>query len=64
MTMEEMRKNTYTKETLLDIIGSYLKQIDNNGGKYPSVVLNDLKASMRYILKVNEYDGKYKDCLE
>jgi hypothetical protein len=64
MTMEEMRKNTYTKETLLDIIGSYLKQIDNNGGKYPSVVLSDLKASMRYILKVNEYDGKYRDCLK
>ena len=61
--MEEMRKNVYTKETLLDVIGSYLKQIERSGERHPTVVLNDLETSMKYVLKVNGYDGKYKDCL-
>lgn len=59
--MEEMRKNAYTKEVLLDVIGSYLRQISRSGKKHPEVVLNDLQASMKYVLKVNGYDGKYKD---
>lgn len=61
--MNEMRKNVYKKEILLDVIGSYLKQIDRNGREHPTVVLNDLMASMKYVLKVNEYNGKYKDYL-
>lgn len=60
-TMEEMRKAVYTKETLLDIMGSYLRQISRDNGEHPTAVLSDLKASMQYVLKVNGYDGKYKD---
>lgn len=60
-TMQEMRKAVYTKETLLDIMGSYLRQISRDNGEHPTAVLSDLKASMKYVLEVNEYDGKYKD---
>lgn len=59
--MNEMRKAVYTKETLLDVIGSYLRQIKRNGKEYPTVVLSDLEASMKYVLQVNQYDGRYKD---
>lgn len=63
MTEKEMIKAVYTKDVLLDIIGGYLKQIERSGKEYPTVVLSDLKASMEYVLKVNEYDGKHKDYL-
>lgn len=59
--MEDMRKSVYTKEVLLDVIGSYLRQISRSGKEYPTVVLNDLRTSMKYVLKVNGYNGKYKD---
>ena len=59
--MDEMRKRVYTKETLLDVIGSYLRQIKLNGKEYPTVVLADLESSMKYVLRVNQYDGKYKE---
>lgn len=60
-TMEEMRKAVYTKEALLDIMGSYLRQISRDNGENPTVVLSDIKASIQYVLSVNEYNGKYKD---
>lgn len=56
-----MRKAVYTKEVLLDVIGSYLRQIKRSGKEYPTVVLSDLEASMKYVLQVNEYDGRYKE---
>lgn len=59
--MQKMRKAAYTKETLLDIMGSYLRQISRDNGENPTAVLRDLEASMKYVLEVNEYDGKYKD---
>ena len=59
--MERMKKEDYTKEALLDVIGSYLRQISRDGGMYPTAVLSDLEVSMKYILRVNEYNGKYKD---
>ena len=62
--MKRMEKDDYTKEVLLDVIGSYLRQISRNGEMYPTVVLADLETSMKYILKVNEYNGKYKDELD
>ena len=34
-TMQEMRKAVYTKETLLDIMGSYLRQISRDNGENP-----------------------------
>ncbi len=61
MTLNEMRKNAYTKETLLGVIESYLKQIERSGKEYPTAVLSDLETSMRYVLKVNEYK-EYKQC--
>lgn len=54
-TMNEMRKAVYTREVLLDIINKYLMQIEKSGKEYPTVVLDDLKASMEYVLEVNEY---------
>ena len=61
MNDKEMIKATYTKEVLLNIMGSYLKQISRDNGKHPAVVLNDIKNSIQYVLTVNEYDGRYKD---
>lgn len=56
-----MKKEEYTKEVLLDVMGSYLKQINRSEKEYPTVVLNDLQASIKSVLKANDYDGKYKD---
>lgn len=58
-----MKKEDYTKEVLLDVIGSYLRQINRNGKEYPTVVLGDLKTSIKSVLKANDYDGCYKDDL-
>ena len=54
-------KREYTTEELLDVMGSYLRQISNWGEEYPEVVLSDIKSSIRFVLKINGYDGKYKD---
>ena len=61
MNDKEMIKAVYTKEVLLDIMGSYLRQISKDSKKHPTVVLNDIKNSIQYVLTVNEYDGRYKD---
>lgn len=55
-----MKKEEYTKEVLLDVMGSYLRQISRSGKEYPTVVLDDLQASIEFVLKSNDYDGKYK----
>ena len=60
-TINNMRKAVYTKETLLDVMGSYLRQIHRDNGKYPTVVLSDIEASIKYVLSVNEYNGRYAD---
>lgn len=59
-----MKKSDYTKETLLDVLGSYARMIDRNGEKFSMVVLDDIRKSIKFVLKINEYDGKYKDILE
>lgn len=56
-----MKKEEYTKEVLLDVMGSYLGQINRSGKEYPTAVLSDLQASIKFVLKVNGYDGKYKN---
>lgn len=56
-----MKKEEYTKEALLDIMGSYLRQISRSGGEYPTVVLSDIQTSIKYILRKNDYNGKFKD---
>ena len=44
-----------SRETLLDIIASYVRMIDFAGGDYPVVVLDDIRASAEYVLKRNNY---------
>lgn len=56
-----MKKKEYTKEVLLDVMGSYLRQINRSGKEYPTIVLSDLQASIKSVLKENNYDGKYQN---
>lgn len=58
-----MKKEDYTKEVLLDVLASYLGQIENFGKEYPTVVLGDIKASINGVLKANDYEGKFKSNL-
>ena len=48
----------YTREQLLRIISSYLKQIKRSGKEFPTVVLDDLRCSMEYILEQNGIEVK------
>lgn len=61
-----MKKEDYTKEVLLDVMGSYLGwvlKINSGNDDYPTVTLSDLEASLKGVLKANEYDGRYKHYL-
>lgn len=46
-------------EELLDVLGSYRRQIIRNGKEYPTVVLNDIFDSINFVLKMADYNGKY-----
>lgn len=59
-----MKKEHYTKDILLDVMGSYLRQIERGGTDYPAVVLDDIKKSINFVLKTNDYNGKYKNSME
>ena len=59
-----MNKEQYTKEILLDIMGAYLRQIERSGDQFPVVVLDDIKKSINHVLKINDYNGKYKNSME
>ena len=59
-----MKKDDYTKDVLLDVLGSYLRQISRSGEQYPTVVLSEIKDSIKAVLKVNEYNGMYKNEIE
>ena len=54
-----MKKRKHTAEALLDILGAYYRMIQRNGEEYPTVVLSDLKCSIKSVLKQNEYAGRY-----
>ena len=41
----------YTREQLIDILSSYLRQIERDNGNYPAVVLNDIKSSIIAVLR-------------
>ena len=46
-------KTNYGRETLLDIIASYKRTIEReqaSGGKYAIAVLDDIRASIDYVL--------------
>ena len=53
----------YNSETqiLLDILGSYRRQIISSGKDYPTVVLNDIFNSINHVLDNYDYNGKYAD---
>lgn len=55
-----MEYNSETK-TLLDILGAYRRQIIRNGKEYPTVVIDDIFASINHVLNAYDYDGKYAD---
>ena len=56
ITKEELKMDTkrnYTREELLDVMASYLRQIENDNGKHPAAVINDIEASISFVLKMN-----------
>lgn len=59
-----MKKEDYTKEVLLDVMGAYLRQIHRDKSNHPTVVLSDIEASIKAVLKKNDYNGKYKEDLQ
>lgn len=42
-----------SRHALLDILKSYLTMIERSGKEYPTVVLGDITASIKYVLKEN-----------
>ena len=59
-----MKNENYTKDQLLDVIGSYLAMIIRDEDSFPTVVLSDIKASAKAVLKANEYNGRYAKLLD
>ena len=55
-----MKKEDYTINELLDIIECYRMMILKDGLKYPTVVLSDIEASTRHILRVCNYSKRIK----
>jgi hypothetical protein len=51
-------------DALLDIMGAYLRQISRNGEQYPEIVLDDIRCSIKSVLKRNGYTGRYVSELE
>ena len=54
-----MKKEQYTVPVLLDVIASYQRMIERSGKEYPTVVLSDIDASIKAVLRVCEYNGRY-----
>lgn len=50
-----------TKEQLLDVLGSYRRQIKRSGKEYPTVVLSDICDSITAVLRDENYQGMYKE---
>lgn len=53
-----MKNKSYTREELLKVMASYLRMIERSGEEFPTVVLDDIEKSIKYVLEVNAYDGK------
>lgn len=53
-----MEYNSET-QTLLDILGSYRRQIIRSGKEYPTVVISDIFDSINHVLNNYDYVGKY-----
>ena len=48
----------YAREELLDVMASYLRQIENDNGKHPTAVISDIEASIKFVLKMNGIEIK------
>lgn len=59
-----MKKEQYTTAQLLDIMGAYLGMIKRNDKKYLTVVVDDIEKSITHVLKINDYNGRYKKYME
>ena len=58
LIIASQNSTTYnTREELLTILKSYQTMIDKDGFKYPAVVINDIKASIKYVLEKNNSKG-------
>ncbi len=53
-----MKKEDYTKEALQSVLYSYLLIIENDGEEFPTVVIHDIKSSIKSILKTLDYTAK------
>lgn len=53
-----MKNKTYTREELLKIMKGYLRMIKRSGEEFPTVVLDDIEKSIKYVLEVNDYNRK------
>ena len=51
----------YNSETqkLLDILGSYRRQIIRSGKEHPTVVIDDIFDSINFVLRMADYNGMY-----
>ena len=49
------------QNVLLDILGSYRRQIIRNGKDFPTLVIRDIFSSINYVLNSYNYDGKYAE---
>ena len=59
-----MKIEKYSAFDLLDVMGGYLAIITEDDGKFPTVVVDDLKKSITYVLEKNGYNGRYAAYLE
>ena len=47
-------KQYYTRETLIDILKSYVRMIEHDNGNFPIVVLDDIHKSITHVLTTIE----------
>jgi hypothetical protein len=62
--MNKRKTAKMSAEALLDIMGAYLRQISRNGEQHPEIVLDDMRCSIKSVLKRNGYEGRYVSELE
>lgn len=56
-----MKAEDYNKDVLLDVLGSYRRQILRDNNEYPTVVLSDILGSIDAVLSTNKYNGIYAE---
>ena len=46
-----MKKVTYDRFTLIEVLKSYQRMIGRGGKEYPTVTLDDIQQSINYVLR-------------